>query len=187
MPRSGRSPDDGGRQPGHPRFAHHAPHAWYVYPETATKMVKAIESHRGKLEKITSSIELARCAAPPKMQDVSHDKHLRVVYREREIPVREQAEEFTPGRARADAAGEPAPQFGFEKGGDGLMGNVGYLEMRSFAQVADGAAEAATAAMNFLGNVDALIIDLRRNGGAAARRWWRWSPATFTRRESAST
>ncbi|HEX7879915.1 MAG TPA: S41 family peptidase [Candidatus Eisenbacteria bacterium] len=139
--------------------------AWYVYPETAAKMVKSIESHRGKLEKITSSIELAD-ALTAEMQDISHDKHLRVVYREREIPVRAVSEEFTPAERERQRKESRLRNFGFEKV-ERLMGNVGYLEMRSFAQVADGAAEAATAAMNFLGNVDALIIDLRRNGGGS--------------------
>jgi C-terminal processing protease CtpA/Prc len=139
--------------------------AWYVYPETAAKMVASIESHRGRLETITSSIELAE-ALTAAMQDVSHDKHLRVVYREREIPERAITEEFTPAERDRIRKENRLRNFGFEKV-ERLMGNVGYLEMRSFAQVADGAAEAATAAMNFLGNVDALIIDLRRNGGGS--------------------
>lgn len=53
--------------------------------------------------------------------------------------------------------------FGFEKV-ERRTGNVGYLRLRSFedASLAGGA---AAAAMTFLENTDALIIDLRRNGG----------------------
>jgi hypothetical protein len=45
-----------------------------------------------------------------------------------------------------------------------LEGNVGYLDLRQFMSPAQ-AGEAATAAMNFLANADAIIFDLRQNGG----------------------
>src|SRR5262249_25316439 len=47
-----------------------------------------------------------------------------------------------------------------------LDGNVGYLALDGFMD-AEVAAEPAAAAMNFLANTDALIIDLRRNGGGS--------------------
>jgi hypothetical protein len=48
-----------------------------------------------------------------------------------------------------------------------LEGNVGYLALDGFAND-DGAGAAAVAAMNFLARTDALIIDLRENGGGGA-------------------
>ena len=45
-----------------------------------------------------------------------------------------------------------------------LANNVGYLKFNMFADP-DVCGPTATAAMNFLANVDALIIDLRDNGG----------------------
>lgn len=45
-----------------------------------------------------------------------------------------------------------------------LAGNVGYLEFRNFEHP-DYAGESAVAAMNFLANMSALIVDLRQNGG----------------------
>jgi C-terminal processing protease CtpA/Prc len=53
--------------------------------------------------------------------------------------------------------------FGFEKV-ERLPGNVGYLDLRGFLPAQLGA-ETVVAAMNFVANTDALIIDLRRNGG----------------------
>ena len=55
--------------------------------------------------------------------------------------------------------------FGFEKV-ERLAGNVGYLDLRGFLppQVMG---DTAAAAMNFLANVDAVIIDLRQNGGGS--------------------
>jgi C-terminal processing protease CtpA/Prc len=55
--------------------------------------------------------------------------------------------------------------FGFEKV-ERLDGNIGYLDLRGFFD-AEAAGETAAAAMNFLGNTDALIIDLRQNGGGS--------------------
>ena len=53
--------------------------------------------------------------------------------------------------------------YGFESV-ERLPGNVGYLDLRQFAGNPEAQAT-AVAAMNFLGNADALIVDLRRNGG----------------------
>lgn len=45
-----------------------------------------------------------------------------------------------------------------------LLGNIGYLDLRSFCPAPIGG-ETATAAMQFLAHTDALIFDLRDNGG----------------------
>ena len=47
-----------------------------------------------------------------------------------------------------------------------LPGNIGYLKFRSFSYDIN-AYKVAIGAMNFLSNVDALIIDLRKNGGGS--------------------
>lgn len=49
-----------------------------------------------------------------------------------------------------------------------LAGNVGYLKFNMFADP-EVCGLTATAAMNFLANVDAIIIDLRENGGGDPR------------------
>ena len=46
-----------------------------------------------------------------------------------------------------------------------MSGNVGYLEIRSFNFDAADIDSTLTAAMNFLAHTDALIVDVRRNGG----------------------
>jgi hypothetical protein len=53
--------------------------------------------------------------------------------------------------------------FGFEKL-ERLPGNIGYLDRRAFTPAAL-TGETAAAAMNFLSNSEAVIIDLRKNGG----------------------
>jgi len=48
-----------------------------------------------------------------------------------------------------------------------LEGNIGYLNLRGFYGVDEYSGATAEAAMNFLSNTDALIIDLRQNGGGS--------------------
>jgi hypothetical protein len=138
--------------------------AAYVYPDLAKKMEDDVRARlaRKEYDSITSASMLADTLTAD-LQRVSHDKHLRVVYR---------ADGFPPGRD------EPSPEervrfveeerrrnFGFERV-ERLTGNVGYLDLRSFSGVAE-AGETGVAAMNFLANTDALIIDLRQNTGGS--------------------
>jgi hypothetical protein len=59
--------------------------------------------------------------------------------------------------------GTPEDNFGFQKV-ELLPGNIGYLHLTKFYHVRE-AGPTAVAAMNFLAHCDALIIDLRLNGG----------------------
>lgn len=76
----------------------------------------------------------------------------------RSKPEADQAEE----KLRADSRWQ---NFGFQKL-ERLRGNVGYLELGSFSNPEHGG-ETAVAAMNFLANLDAVIIDLRNNHGGS--------------------
>lgn len=127
----------------------------YVFPETAKKMEQALRerAQRKEYDNITDAGEFARLLTAH-LQEVSKDKHLRVVLGS--------GSRFgaPPNQQREMAA---KLNFGFEKA-ERLSGNIGYLDLRGFEQ-ATAASETATAAMNFLANTDALIIDLRQNGG----------------------
>lgn len=57
----------------------------------------------------------------------------------------------------------PRQNYGFRQV-EVLLGNVGYVDLRAFAPAALGG-PTATAAMQFLAHTDALIFDLRDNGG----------------------
>lgn len=137
--------------------------AYYVFPEVAQAMEQAIRWRvsNGEYDAITSGPQLARLLTAH-LQEVSHDQHLHVVYFAEPQAVRE--------------GGEPSPEeqeefrqfavlhnFGFEKV-ERLAGNIGYLDVRGFGPP-EFAGETAIAAMNFLTNTSALIIDLRQNGG----------------------
>jgi len=137
----------------------------YVFPDVADRMVQQIQ---GKLERGDYD-ELATLAAftnqlTDDLQSISHDKHLHV----------------SPTQPPPDSGdGQPDREemrrrmlddarfrnFGFEKI-ERLPGNIGYLDLRGFFD-AEAGGDTAVAAMNFLANSSALIVDLRQNGGGS--------------------
>lgn len=135
----------------------------YVFPETAKKMEQAVRDRvaRKEYDQITSAKTLAS-TLQSHLQEVSHDKHLRVLYSAEPIPV-ERDREPEPAELARQLEFMRTVNFGFEKV-ERLPGNIGYIDLRGF-QLAQFGAETVVAAMNFLANTDAMIIDLRRNGG----------------------
>jgi C-terminal processing protease CtpA/Prc len=133
---------------------------FYVFPETAKKMDAAIRARIAAKEYdgITSAKALADKLTAD-LQDISKDKHLGVRYSHQPIP-----EKSLPLHERPEVLGfMKAVNYGFEKV-ERMPGNVGYVDLRGFAPANLGGPTAA-AAMSFIANTDALIIDLRKNGG----------------------
>lgn len=137
----------------------------YVFPDKAKAMELAVRGRakRGEYDRITSAHGLAD-SLTAHLQAVSHDKHLRVRYSERPVSDEPLDAEPTAEQARETETFGRTVNFGIERA-ERLPGNVGYLEIRSFGFSAKMADAAVAAAMNLLGNTDALIIDVRRNGG----------------------
>jgi len=143
----------------------------YVFPEVATKMEQALRDRqkRNEYDQVTSARQLAETLTNH-LQDVSRDKHIRVMYSANALPpppspgARPSPEEMErqQERARAQMA---LTNFGFEKV-ERLAGNIGYLDLRGFMPPMF-VGETAAAAMTFLANADAVIIDLRQNGGGS--------------------
>jgi C-terminal processing protease CtpA/Prc len=140
----------------------------YIFPEKAKEMdallTKKLEE--GAYDKLTDVQAFAR-ALTQDLRMVSKDKHVRVIYGPemvKRIRARKgrSTEEREKERQRA-LLEERKRNFGFQEL-KLLDGNIGYLDLRSFSGFRE-AAETAVAAMNFLANSDAVIIDLRRNGG----------------------
>ncbi|HEX8749332.1 MAG TPA: S41 family peptidase [Pyrinomonadaceae bacterium] len=136
----------------------------YVFPEVAKEVEKAIRARVEKKEydEITSGPAFAQKLTAD-LQAVTRDKHLRVQFSEKLLPERGDPRRRDPEQMRREGARN---NFGFFKV-EVLAGNIGYLDLRQFYR-AEMANEKATAAMNFLADTDALIIDIRKNGGGSA-------------------
>lgn len=138
--------------------------ASYVFPDVARKMEASLRKKlkAGAYDGIARSAELAEVLTRD-LREVSRDKHLGIHY-ESTRPQWMDSEGAGTREAREQLRRELASRnFGFEKV-ERLAGNVGYLDLRGFMG-AELAGETAIAAMGFLANSDAVIIDLRRNGG----------------------
>jgi len=137
----------------------------YVFPDKATKMARAIQAEAGS--RAYNHISSARGFADTLTRDlraVSHDLHLEVIYQREEVRDEVPDAEPTPQERRERLAFGRRINFGFERV-ERLSGNVGYLEIRTFNFDAADVDSTLTAAMNFLAYTDALIVDVRRNGG----------------------
>jgi C-terminal processing protease CtpA/Prc len=136
----------------------------YVFPEVAKKMEQSIRERVEKKEydQITSSREFAKKLTDD-LQAVSKDKHLRVRYSHQAIPERGPRREPTAEEREQRRRDLTWMNHGFGKV-ERLRGNIGYLEFFNFADEELGA-DTVAAAMNFINGTDALIIDMRSNGG----------------------
>lgn len=136
----------------------------YIFPEVAKNMETDIRKRVADKEydQITSAKEFSGKLTRD-LQGISKDKHLRIGYSYREIPVRQQERQPTPAEIEEDQRFLKRVNYGFEKI-ERLPGNIGYIDLRNFWDPEAGA-DTVAAAMNFVANTDALIFDLRENGG----------------------
>ncbi|HEX5575364.1 MAG TPA: S41 family peptidase, partial [Gemmatimonadales bacterium] len=137
----------------------------YIFPDKAKEMAQAVQRRAGRGE--YDSIVSARAFAERLTGDlraVSHDRHLEVAYIAKGVRDEVPDAEPTVAEKRERAVYARRTNWGFERV-ERLSGNVGYLEIRSFDYDPEGVDSTLSAAMDFLANTDALIVDVRRNGG----------------------
>lgn len=136
----------------------------YVFPDVAKRMEEAVRARqkRGEYDAITDGNALA-AKLTEDFQEVSHDKHLHVDYSPVKIPDRPEDAKPSPEEIAEYHKQMLRMNCGFEKV-EHLSGNIGYLKFDMFADP-EVCGPTAVAAMNFLGNVDSIILDLRENGG----------------------
>ena len=135
---------------------------FYVFPETAKKMAEALRARqkRGEYDAVADGGAFAGLLTEH-LQQVSHDKHLRVDFFPAVLP-KDEAQRNRDADARMRAQMEHDNCL-FETA-ERFSPNIGYLKFNAFLDP-EVCGPTAIAAMNFLGNVDAIIIDLRDNGG----------------------
>ena len=138
--------------------------ASYVLPDVAAQMRQSIRSRMktGEYNRINSSTVLAETLTSH-LRAVSNDQHLGVRFSYEPIPENGNQTEPSVEEQAMFRRFAAAQNFGFEKV-ERLNGNIGFMELNGFISP-DLGAETAIAAMNFLAETDALIIDLRYNGG----------------------
>lgn len=137
----------------------------YTFPEVAREMVRRLETQleQGQYGAYTNGLEFARRLTQD-LRDVSRDKHLRVIYSATPMSLTERPEEPTPEQRAEFLDRQRMENAGLDKV-EILKGNIGYLHLHYFG-LAEVAGPRMAAAMNFLAGTDALIIDIRKNGGA---------------------
>ena len=140
----------------------------YIFAETAKKVEEALRAKlkAGEFDKLAAAPDFARAVAAT-ILEVTKDRHTGFAYnpasaeniRRLEGRSEEEAQKVRERQLRAARRAN----FGFRKV-ERLPGNVGYLDFGVFAAPAE-AGPTAIAAMNFLAYCDAIIVDLRQNGG----------------------
>jgi hypothetical protein len=135
--------------------------AGYVFPEKALEMAADLRGRqtRGSYDNLTSARSFAD-SLTAHLQSVSRDKHLRVNYG------------MAPSGGPTPAVQQNyrqqliADNFGIGPA-ERLPGNVAYLELRTFGLDTEEMAEPLAKAMSEVADADALIIDVRKNGGGS--------------------
>ncbi len=131
---------------------------YYVFPDVASQAVSMLKENTHRYETI-SNPEALKQTLDVDLFAVTHDKHVRLVY-----PIDESGPGgSSTGAVAARHADELNANFRF-RSLRRLPGNVGYMDLDGFSGDA-GVGQTIASAMGFLANTDALIIDLRRNGG----------------------
>ncbi len=139
----------------------------YIFPEKGLETAQFIEAQleQGCYDEISAPGELAdRLTAD--LRRVSNDQHWLVSYGSTLTSAlymgEEEASEEDMTRLKESVR---RANFGIQKV-ERLPGNIGYVDLRGFAWIGfPGAGDSIVALMQLLSHCDALIFDVRRNGG----------------------
>ena len=150
----------------------------YFDPRRAEEIAKGLETAAaaGEFDALTDPRDLATALT---MRLKPLDAHFNVVFDPRlgdGPPLRGPGpgpgpQAGPPPDPRPVNPGEARAHYGF-RGVQILPGNIGYIDLRQFSEIdfndpKDPARAAADAALTFIGGTDAVIFDLRDNGGGA--------------------
>lgn len=138
----------------------------YIDLDLSKRMMIELDKNlkSSKYQKITSPVEFSKTLTED-LQSISKDLHLKVRF-ETEHIARENnviSQEAQLEMEKRMALQMAEINYGFKEVKI-LEGNIGYLNLNQFADIKF-AEQTAAAAMNFLSNTSAVIIDLRANGG----------------------
>ncbi len=131
----------------------------YIFPEIGARAIARLKARRSAYELLADPTAL-KAAMNADLAEITNDKHVRVIY-----PFEAPQSSGAPTAAdiRNAHAEELADNAGF-RSVRRLPGNVGYIAFSGFSPDESTGAVIASA-MGFVANTNALIIDLRKNGG----------------------
>ncbi|WP_017729738.1 S41 family peptidase [Nafulsella turpanensis] len=140
----------------------------YVFPDKAREMASYVrkQNKQKAYEAIHSYPDFVE-ALNGDLQRTHRDLHLGLQYNPQEIAaVRKWESVEKPDSAfyREQLRKGKRMNFGFVKV-EHLPGNIGYIEFHQFFPLSQEARQTVASAMSFVRNADAVILDLRQNGG----------------------
>ena len=138
----------------------------YVFPDTAVKMTNYIKKRfkEGAYDKISNPISFGGTLLK-ELNSIHTDLHLQLVY----DPKKEkQSNNLIATQTKRDdpIKGIIQQNFGLKKV-EIFPGNIGYIDMQNFWAAKEFGSETVKAALQFVSNTNALIIDLRTNNGGS--------------------
>lgn len=139
----------------------------YVFEDVAKDMEKHVRKklRKGEYDELATVPDFTRQLTED-LREISGDRHLGVRYAsDEEIQAFLEEDEDSDLDRQRELEEQKRANFQFKKI-EILPGNVGYLKFNAFVH-APLSGPTATAALNFLAHTDALIIDLRENGGGS--------------------
>jgi retinol-binding protein 3 len=140
----------------------------YVFPDAAKKMGELINNKlsSGGYDGITDPMAFCDTLTAD-LQSVSKDKHIRVRFNPEELKKMKEAEKSGDDTKlrKQQIENMKKDNFGFRKV-ERLSGNIGYVDFRMFGE-GDVIKETVSGVMEFLSHTDAIIFDIRKNGGGS--------------------
>jgi len=139
----------------------------YIFPDVAEEMVQALNAGlQDAYHSIDQPTEFAESLTKD-LQTISNDRHLRIAFdpEAQQVPGSSGSSGDRAASMKNYMEKLKRENYGFKEL-KMLEGNIGYLNLTGFVNT-DYAREAAVAAMNYLADKDAVIIDLRENGGGS--------------------
>ena len=135
--------------------------AYYIFPDVAEKICNDLQKHLddGDYNGMDEG-EFFAYALTAHMQEVCHDEHVWVKWHSEPLPDGEEVLRLSKKWMDDQHIQAKLNNYGFYKV-ERMAGNVGYLDIRYFHRPSWGG-DVAVAAMTFLANMGAIIIDLRK-------------------------
>lgn len=134
----------------------------YVFPDVAKEMGEMLERKvaKNEYERVKTVEELCEVLTID-LRKISKDKHLKLKYSESGQSLNQK--EYEREQVEAYLLSSKVDNYGFYKV-ERLLGNIGYIDLRAFHDPAV-AAETGANAMGLVANTEAVIFDVRNNGG----------------------